>query len=326
MQNNQVFNWGIIGCGNVTEVKSGPAYQQVAGFKLKAVMRRNEALARDYANRHGVAIYCSDADVLINDPAIDAVYIATPPDSHKHYALKVAQAGKICCIEKPLAPNLADSLAIKEAFEKARLPLFVAYYRRSLPRFIKVKTLLEQNAIGDIRHIHWTLSKPASQTDLSSTPNWRTDSQVAPGGYFDDLASHGLDLFAFLLGEFRQVKGISGNQQNLYSASDAISACWQHVSGVTGSGLWNFGSWNHQDKVTITGSRGEISFAIFADRAIELSTGQGIKAFMIDNPMHVQFNHVENIYRHLTGQNLHPSTAETAVHTAWVMDSILNDV
>jgi len=244
-------NWGIIGCGNVTEIKSGPAYQKVDNFVLKAVMRRNGELARDYAQRHHVEKAYDNADALIADPSIDAIYIATPPDSHKEYALKVAAAGKICCIEKPLSPSYQDSQAIVDAFEKINVPLFVAYYRRSLPRFNQVKSLLDDGLIGDVRHVSWHLSKPASQADLTQAHNWRTDSDVAPGGYFDDLASHGLDLLAYLLGEFQTVKGIALNQQALYSANDAITACWSHKNGVTGSGYWNFGSSNRLDEVVV---------------------------------------------------------------------------
>ena len=98
----QTIKWGIIGCGSVTEIKSGPAYKMTDGLELFAVMRRNLELAEDYASRHQVPNFYNDADALINHPNIDAVYIATPPDSHNHYALQVAEAGIICCIEKPL--------------------------------------------------------------------------------------------------------------------------------------------------------------------------------------------------------------------------------
>lgn len=245
MSNNKVTKttrWGIIGCGAVTELKSGPAYQKTPGFVLSAVMRRDLALARSYATRHGVANFTCRAADIINSQDIDVVYIATPPDSHKHYALQVAQAGKTCCIEKPLSSSYRDSLTICQAFDQAKLPLFVAYYRRSLPRFNHIKALLQQKAIGQVRHISLHLSKRPSQTDMTRANNWRTDKSVAPGGYFDDLASHGLDLFAHLLGEFDQVKGIADNQQGLYSSFDAITACWQHRSGVTSAGTWNFAS------------------------------------------------------------------------------------
>ena len=127
------IRWGIIGCGVVTEVKSGPAYQKVEGFELTSVMRRNIEAAQSYAQRHGVAHFTDSADDIINDDQIDAIYIATPPDSHKYYALKVAQAGKPCCVEKPLAPSYKDCVQINEAFVSNNTPLFVAYYRRSLP-------------------------------------------------------------------------------------------------------------------------------------------------------------------------------------------------
>ncbi|MGB5555932.1 MAG: Gfo/Idh/MocA family oxidoreductase, partial [Flavobacteriaceae bacterium] len=166
LTDTELIRWGIIGCGNVTEVKSGPAYQKTKGFQVSAVMRRDAAKAADYAKRHRVEHVFSDADALIHDKNVDAVYIATPPDTHKLYALKAAAAGKPCCIEKPMAPSYSDSLEIVNAFEKKNLPLFVAYYRRSLPRFLKIKEWLDTDEIGKIRHITWFLSKSPSEMDL----------------------------------------------------------------------------------------------------------------------------------------------------------------
>ncbi|MDX2321187.1 MAG: Gfo/Idh/MocA family oxidoreductase [Moritella sp.] len=317
------IRWGIIGCGAVTELKSGPAYQKVAGFELSAVMRRDLGLAQDYANRHSVKAYSSDPADIINNDNIDAVYIATPPDSHKQYALQVASAGKPCCIEKPLAPSYADSLAIYNAFNDQNLPLFVAYYRRSLPRFNKVKALLESGAIGHVRTINAFLNKPANALDLSGEANWRTDENIAVGGYFDDLASHGLDLFAYLLGDFDIVKGLGTNQQALYSALDSISACWQHKSGVTGVGSWNFGGCTRQDRVVITGSEGELSFSVFDEAPVILQTLTTRQEFTIANPENIQLYHVQNIREQLVNNIAHPSSGKTALHTSWVMEQIL---
>lgn len=321
-QSNTV-RWGIIGCGAVTEVKSGPAYQSTPGFEIRAVMRRDAGKAADYAFRHGIAKFYADADVLIKDEEVDAVYIATPPDSHLFYALKVAEAGKPCCIEKPLAPNYTQSLAIYTAFKEKGIPLFTAYYRRSLPRFLQVKEWLETGTIGQVRHIGWHLRKPPSQLDLSKTYNWRTDAEVAPGGYFDDLASHGLDLFVYLMGEIEMAFGVSTNQQGLYSAKDAIAGCWKHKNGITGEGSWNFGCNDKEDKVEILGSEGKITFAIFGEEDLILQQGIKITRLFIENPKHIQQHHVANIKEHLFGNKFHPSTGETATHTSWVMDQIL---
>ena len=315
--------WGIIGCGSVTEVKSGPAYSLVDGFELIAVMRRTLELAEDYAKRHHVKRYYNDADSLINDSEVDAVYIATPPDSHLFYALKVAQAGKICCIEKPMAPSYQECLDIHTAFAEKGIPLFVAYYRRSLPRFNKIKSVLDESAIGTVRHISWYLSRTPSETDKSQDYNWRTDAKIAYAGYFDDLASHGLDLFTYLLGDIKKASGVSTNQQELYTSKDMISGSWIHDSGVVGSGVWNFGAYKREDKVRIIGSEGELTFSVFGDVPIEVYTDNQHEVFSIENPKHIQIHHVESMKRHLNKVMQHPSTGTTALHTAWVMDQIL---
>ncbi|MDC0009129.1 Gfo/Idh/MocA family oxidoreductase [Winogradskyella sp.] len=319
----QTIKWGIIGCGNVTEVKSGPAYSLVEGFEIIAVMRRTLELAKDYAKRHHIKAYYDNAEALINNPEVDAVYIATPPDSHHFYALKVAEAGKICCIEKPMALSYSECLEVSNTFSGLNLPLFVAYYRRSLPRFNKIKSLLADKSIGEVRLINWCFSRTASANDQSNAYNWRTDAKVAPAGYFDDLASHGLDLFIYLLGDIKQASGVSLNQQNLYTAKDAISGSWLHDTGVLGSAYWNFGTYKHEDKVRIIGSKGEIAFSVFLEEPIELITSSEHKVFSINNPKHIQQFHIENMKQHLDGRITHPSTGVTATHTAWVMDAVL---
>lgn len=319
----KIYKWGIIGCGDVTEVKSGPAYQKVLGFELHAVMRRNIAKAEDYAKRHKVPKFYGDADLLINDDEVDAVYIATPPDTHAYYALKVAKAGKICCIEKPMAPSYEECKQITETFNKKNLPLFVAYYRRTLPRFTKIKEWLLENKIGEVRHISWHLSAPANETDLSKIYNWRTDKEIAYAGYFDDLASHGMDLFTWYLGEIKTVNGISTNQQGLYTAMDSVVGSWIHESGVTGSGSWNFGLESNEDRVEIYGTKGKISFSVFHDEPIVLQNKEENKVLEIAHPQHVQQPHVQKMKADLSEEVEHPSTGKTATHTSWILEKLV---
>ena len=304
----KLYKWGMIGCGSVTELKSAPAYQKTEGFELYAVMRRDAAKAEDYAKRHNIPHFFTDADALINHPEIDAIYIATPPDSHEYYALKVAEAGKICCIEKPMAPNYEACLRINAAFQDRNLPLYVAYYRRSLPRFLQVKEWIDQHKIGKIKHIHWHFSKPANDIDKSKAYDWRTDASIAPGGYFDDLASHGLDLFTFLLGTITEAKGMAVNKQSLYSAKDNVTGQWRHDSGITGFGTWDFGADQREDSVKIYGNEGNISFSVFGEVPIVLERDDETKSLNIPNPEHVQWYHVQNIKTNLLGGESHPST------------------
>lgn len=318
-----MIRWGMIGCGAVTEVKSAPAFSKAAGSRLAAVQSRRIAAARDYAARHGVEHVFEDAEELIRSPDVDAIYIATPPSSHPALALLVAEAGKPCCVEKPMANSHPDALRMARAFEAAGQPLFVAYYRRSLPRFAQVKHWIDDGAIGEVRHVNWSLARVPTEGDLARCPNWRTDSKEAPGGYFDDLACHGLDLFDFLLGPIANAGGVSRNQLGLYAVPDAVAASWTHRSGATGSGFWNFGAFKPTDEVRITGSDGEVRFAIFDEAPVVLETRAGTQTLEIANPATIQLHHVEKMIRHLEGGEAHPSLGESAARTAWVMDRML---
>ncbi len=322
-ENHTPLTWGILGCGNVTERKSGPAFNKVAGSRLVAVMRRNAALAQSYAERHGVPRWYTDADALINDPQVNAVYIATPPDSHHAYALKVAAAGKVCCVEKPMALNHRECQEMTAAFKAAGQPLFVAYYRRSLPRFAQIQQWLNAGAIGAVRHIHWSFARAPSAADQAQTPNWRTNPNVAGGGYFEDLASHGLDLMLHLLGDITTAHGIARNQQDLYAAADAVTGVWQFASGATGSGYWNFGAAQALDEVAIHGSTGEIRFSVFGEQPVQLRNAEGPQSHAIAHPENIQFCHIENMQKHMDGHSQHPSTGHTAQRTTWVMEQIL---
>lgn len=319
----KTIRWGIIGCGAVTEQKSGPAYQKTEGFTIQGVTRRDLAKAEDYAKRHAIPLVFPDAQSLINSPEIDAVYIATPPDTHKQFAMEVAAAGKPCCIEKPMTPRHDESLDVISAFSTVKQPLFVAYYRRSLPRFLQVKKWLDEGKIGTPRHLSWQLSKPTTEQDRAGTYNWRTDSKIALGGYFDDLASHGFDLFNFLLGDIEEVHGIATNQQGNYKAFDALSACWKHPKNITGSGSWNFGSRLHEDHAVLYGSEGEIHFSIFLEAPISLHTADETQQLTIEHPENVQLPFVQAMAKTLLEGVPHPSSGKSGAHASWVLDQIL---
>lgn len=317
-----VVRWGMIGCGNVTERKSGPAFYKAPGSALVAVMGRRLEAVSDYAARHGIARVYTDANALINDPEVDAVYIATPPDSHHAFALMVAAAGKHCCVEKPMSLNARQSREMHKVFTDAGLHLFVSYYRRSLPRFQQVRQWLEEGRIGEVRHLSWTLTKTPSPADLSGTDNWRTDPTVAGGGYFADLASHGLDLFQYLLGDIVEVAGLSARQAGLYAAEDAVSACWRFACGTTGMGCWNFVADRREDRVEMIGSQGRISFSVFDEHPVQLEANETI-SLHIENHQHIQWHHVLGMNAHIRGEAEHPAVAEHALKTDWVMDQIL---
>ncbi len=230
----QTIRWGIIGCGDVTEVKSGPAFNKIPNSQLVAVMRRDGAKAQDYARRHGVPKWYNDATALINDPEVNAVYVATPPGSHHEYTLQVAAAGKPVYVEKPMARTYAECQEMIAACEKAQVPLFVAFYRRRLPSFLKVKELVDTGTIGDIRFVNIQLYHPAQTNLEQSNLPWRVQPDIAGGGLFFDLAPHQLDILDYILGPIATVSGQTANQAGLYPAEDIVTAQFRFQSGGAG--------------------------------------------------------------------------------------------
>ncbi|SFL75089.1 Predicted dehydrogenase [Paenibacillus sp. 1_12] len=313
----QTIRWGIIGCGDVTEVKSGPGFQKAAHSELVAVMRRDASLAEDYARRHNVPTWYSDADQLIGDPQVDAVYIATPPAFHKEYAIKALKAGKPVYVEKPLAMNVAECEEMLEASRQANMPLFVAYYRRQLPRFLKVKELLENGIIGEVRFVTTT---HLGQFKKSS---WRVQPEISGGGLFVDVASHTLDLLDYLLGPIGNVKGFADNQGRHYEAEDIVTGAYQFESGVYGTGNWCFSSYQDMDTNEIVGSKGKITFSTFQNSPILVSTSDGEEQFMIEHPLHIQQPLIQTVVDAIRGQGDCLSTGISAIRTSKVMDEIL---
>ena len=233
--------WGIVGCGDVTEIKSGPGFQKAAGSSLVAVMRRDRAKAEDYARRHGVPRVHATAEDLIADPEVDAVYIATPPGSHESLALLAAAAGKPCLVEKPMARTHAECERMVAAFRQAGAPLWVAYYRRALPRFLRVRGLLAAETIGRLTSVHIQVTDRLATA--AEATNWRFDPENAGAGLFLDLASHCLDLVDFLIGPIADVGGFAINTGGAYAAEDATSAAFAGGFRMRLAPLRAHGSW-----------------------------------------------------------------------------------
>ncbi len=317
------IRWGMIGCGEVTEVKSGPAFARPPHSSLVAVTSRSRARAQDYAHRHNVPRVHDDAAALVGDPDVDAIYIATPPSSHKTYAVLAAEAGKPVYVEKPMATSHADCLEMINAAERARVPLFVAYYRRALPRFQEIARLLSAGAIGDIRAVTVSLRQPPApaHADHANLP-WRVIPAIAGGGLFMDLASHTLDLLDFFLGPINDAHGVTANQAGLYDAEDIVVGQFRFKSGALGTGSWCFAAGDRADRTEIIGSRGLIAFSTFADIPHEITIDGQTTTSFIPNPPHVQEPLITSIVGALTGRGSCPSTGTSAARTAWVMDRI----
>jgi predicted dehydrogenase len=317
------INWGIIGCGDVTEVKSGPAFNKVDNSALVAVMRRDASKAEDYAVRHQVSKWYSDASILINDPEVNAVYIATPPAYHEEYALQAIAAGKNVYVEKPFTMNAASARRIDKAAVAANVKLSVAHYRRAQPVFLKVKELLDTNVIGDIRFVDLKMLQPAAASLVANTDtNWRIDPRISGGGLFHDLAPHQLDLMLYYFGDYIKSKGFSVNQDLQNEADDLVTGQILFDKKILFNGVWCFtvSKAEEKDLCVITGSRGTISFPVFGHR-ITVSIDDVQEELIFEPLAHVQQPMIAKVVDYFLGKGENPCSAATAVKSMELIDS-----
>ncbi len=321
--------WGVIGAGNVCEVKSVPGMYKTACSEVKTVMRRNLDKSKDYAQRHNIPFATNNADDIFSDPEIDIVYVATPPDTHCEYTLRAAAAGKAVYVEKPMANTVEECERMIEACEKANVPLFVAYYRRRLPGFLRLKELIEKGIIGDVRFVNIEMYRAPRSYDLNPENNWRVFPEISGGGHFHDLASHQLDFLDYLFGKITKSKGVAANQAGLYPAEDIVTASFEFESGVVGAGVWCFTAHASSEKemIIILGSKGHIVFNAFGSpMIIDVKTEKGTEVIKIDHPQHIQQPLIESIVDELTGgSSVCPSRGTSAIRTTIVLNNITSE-
>lgn len=317
------INWGIIGCGDVTEKKSGPAFNKVSNSKLVAVMRRDAVKAEDYARRHGVPKWYSDATELINDPEVNAIYIATPPNSHEQYTLEAIRAGKPVYVEKPMTLSRESAEIMAKASAESNVKLTVAHYRRGLPLFNKIKELITNKAIGDIRYADLHMLQYAGSDLITKTDdNWRLNPAMSGGGLFHDLAPHQLDLMLFFFGGVSHSTGCALNQAKLYQADDLVSGSLRFDNGVIFKGLWCFSVPKEErlDLCTIMGSEGKISFSVFGNYYILTKNGTEERV-EFELPENIQAPFIQKVVDYFLDKGPNPCSAETGVEVMKLLDT-----
>jgi predicted dehydrogenase len=321
----KMIRWGMIGTGNVTELKSAPSFNKIKNSRLVAVGNRSHKKAEDYAARHGVPEVHNDPFDVIHNPEVDVVYIATPPGSHMDYALETIRAGKPLYIEKPMARTGAECRIINEAAEKAGLPVFVAYYRRGLDYFKKVKSIIDEGSLGKILHINLQQYYPARNEDYDrENLPWRVIPEDAGGGYFHDLGCHALDILFRIFGDPLEVNGNLSNVGGLYEPEDSLSASLLLPHNLLLTGSWNFVTPSdfRKDLVEVYGEKGKLSFGIFSFKPIILDTGDHRETIATIQPEHIQLPLITTIVNELNGKGKCPSTGRTAEVTSEAMDII----
>lgn len=320
----QKITWGIIGCGGVTEIKSGPAFNIIEQSSLQMVMRRDAVKAEDYAKRHRVPKWCNDVEMIFNDPDINSIYIATPPSSHADYAIKGLENNFNVYVEKPVALNTIEAVKIANAANLSASKISIAHYRRALPMFQFIGQQLKENIIGEVSIVQINLwQSPKPNLVASSKNNWRVDPSISGGGYFHDLAPHQLDLMLYYFGTPISCNGFSLNQSKQYDADDIVCGNIVFENNVVCNGLWNFSVAEKEtkDECTIIGSDGSIRFSFFGKDVMVKDFNGEEKIYHFEHPKHIQQPMIELVVKYFLGEGENPCSIEDAIEVMKMMDA-----
>lgn len=316
----ETVKWGMIGCGDVAEVKSGPAFQKCDNSQLLAVMRRDANLAKDFAQRHQVSLWYDKAQDLLDNPKINSVYIATPPSYHLQYAIQALKAGKDVYLEKPMVLSKKEAQELSAVVQESDQKLVVAHYRRFLPLYSKVKELLECNLLGDIKYVDIRFLQPHN---FHSKANWRLDKALSGGGYFHDIAPHQIDLMYYFFGDYAQATGLAVNQSRRYNVPDTVNGLISFQNNIQFRGIWSFTCPEHlkEDNCNVYGEKGTLSFS-FYEETLHVKTNTENKKYNFSNPEHIQQPFIQETVNYFLGKRNNPCSVLDGTVVTTIMDEL----
>lgn len=259
---SDTIRWGIIGCGAVAELKSGPPLYQTPHAELIAVMRRDGTKAADFARRHGARRWYTDAAALIADAEVNAIYIASPHALHVQHVNLAAAAGKIVLCEKPVGISLVEAQACVEVCRAHQVPLSVPYYRRDWPIVRKMRELLGAKAIGRV-----VAARVQLADYFAGDPDrpWLTSRVASGGGALANAGSHWVDLIRYLLGDLVSVSAQCSSEASGFETEDTIVVQLETIEHALVSLAITLQSPINTNEFDISGTEGRLRATSLAD-------------------------------------------------------------
>ena len=282
------IRWGIIGTGDVAARKGGPALYMAERSELVAVTNRTHERAEQFSNQHGRPRVYRDIEALLADRDVDAVYVATPPDSHADLTCRIAAQGKHVLCEKPMALSFTECDRMVAACEEHQVSLAVAYYRRFFPVVGAMEKLLRDGAIGTPLRIS---VRTAAQFRSDVTNPWRLQASIAGGGFLMDMGSHRFDLMAHFFGLPQCTTAIVRTQTAGRHVDDAATVAFEFADGVLGSAEFHWNSPIGRDTLEIMGTHGAIMTDSLSDAGrltLETSLGKELWRLPAEAPVHLR--------------------------------------
>lgn len=319
-EKKEVLSWGIIGCGDVVKRKSGPALLDSEGSRVKAVMRRSLSKAREYASKNDIPVATDKADVLLDDPEIDLIYVATPPSSHRKYTIAAAEAGMDVLVEKPMALNQDSARDMVEVCDESGVELFVAYYRRFYPHVKKMRDMIRDGLIGEPvqSYVYLSFAPPEDS-------GWREEIKISGGGWFVDVASHRVDLLTHLFGSVSQAKAVVSSFESGNALEDTVTGSIKFDTGIQTGIQADFYSGGSADEFYVHGTEGSIYTEDLSDFQVTLEKGGEVEEYEFSEfsaPHYGLIEHVEDV---LLDEARNEAAGSEVLETEKVLDQLIRD-
>ncbi len=246
-----MIQWLVAGVGDIATKRVIPAILSEPRSRLAAVVTSRPEKAAAY----GVRGYATLAEGLA-DPAVNALYVATPVALHHPSVLAALAAGKHVLCEKPTAMNYGQAEEMADAAGRSGVVCAVAYYRRRYPKVLEAKRLMEAGAIGrpvlaELNCHGWFLPEDGFR-------GWLVDPALAGGGPLYDIASHRIDLLNFLFGKPVRATGFVSNAVHTYGVEDNATVLAEYAGGVRGVVDVRWHSRVDRDQCRIVGTEGAL--------------------------------------------------------------------
>jgi len=224
------IQWGILGAGFIANRAVIPALQGSRNARVLAVASRDEGRAQFTAAQYAIPRIYHDYEALLNDPDVQAVYIALPNHLHHAWTMRAAQHGKHVLCEKPLAMNAAECDEMIEACRSAAVLLMEAVMYRFHPRMQALKTMLDAGEIGELRLLHAAFSFP-----FNAPENYRAFPAFG-GGALLDIGSYSVNAARWLTG----MEPLSALSDTSYSHETGAMAIRKNIVDMTTSAILQF--------------------------------------------------------------------------------------
>lgn len=310
-----MHNWLIVGIGDIAVRRVLPGIQAEPRSTLYGVVTRDPAKAAPYNTRVWTTL-----DEALKDPAIHAVYVATPVFLHAPQTIQSLRAGKHVLCEKPMAMNYAETRTMIEAAEQSGKIFGVAYYRRCYPKIQRAKELLDAGAIGqpvfaELTNHMWF--------DGAGNRGWLFDPVKAGGGPLYDIASHRIDVLNYLFGQPVRVSGHLSNIVHHYAVEDNATVMIDYEKGVRGIVDVRWHSKVKRDECRIRGTDGEMELSPLNGPELIITDAEGstTREYLPPNA-NLHYPMIENFVDAVEGKAALLSSGTTAYWTDWVTEQV----